>query len=156
MHAGFDKYARCAVLIIVVLPAMLFTGCESENPALQQPTSGDAEPFDRDGQEYFLKLPEGCIPVRFEISYWMPSLGAGGPDPNFWKSFYMSKWEIEKRGIEVEKITVTVNGTERELARDEKVVVLIVPGSYESWYSQAYELEMFDDIRMIYERSDNP
>lgn len=156
MRAGSVNYARCAVLIMVILPAMLFTGCESENPALGQATSGAVEPFDRDRQEYFFKLPEGCIPVRFELSYWMPSLGAGGPDPNFWKSFYLSKWEMEKRGIEVEKITITVNGTERELARDEKVVVLIVPGSYESWYSQAYELEMFDDIRMIYERSDNP
>ncbi len=59
---------------------------------------------------------------------------------------------MEKRDIEVEKVRVTVNETEKELARDEKVVVLVVPGRYESWYNQAYEVEMFEDIKMIYEK----
>lgn len=93
---------------------------------------------------------KGCVPVGFEVSYWMPSLGSGGPNPDFWNSFYLSEWEVEKRDIEVEKVRVTVNGIEKELARDEKVVVLVVPERYESWYNQAYELEMFDDIKMIY------
>lgn len=152
MRVELLNYIRFVVLILLITPVMLLAGCEEENPASQPATFGGAvEPFDRDEQEFFFKLPEGCVPVGFEISYWMPSLGAGGPNPNFWKSFYLSKWEVEERGIELEKQKVTVNGVEKELARDEKVIVLVVPEKYESWYNQAYELKMFDDIRMIYQ-----
>lgn len=151
------NYSRCTVLTLGVLFVVFFAGCGEENPALQPAASGDVvEPFDRDGQEYFFKLPEGCVPVGFEVSYWMPSLGSRGPNPDFWKSFYLSRWEVGKRGIEIEKVKVTVDDTEKELARDEKVVALVVPERYESWYNQAYDLEIFDDIRMIYERSDAP
>ena len=49
-----------------------------------------------------------------------------------------------------------VDETEKELARDEKVVAPVVPERYELWYNQSYDLGMFDDIRIIYERSDVP
>jgi len=159
MCAKLVNYSRYMVFILGVLFVTFFTGCEEENPALQPPILGGAVgPFDRDGQEYFFKLPEGCVPVRFEVSYWMPSLGSGktGSDPDFWESFYLSEWEVERRDIEVEKLKVTVNEVEKELARDEKVIALVVPERYESWYNQAYDLRMFDDIKMRYEASDVP
>ena len=159
MRAKLPNCSRYTILVLGVLFAMFFAGCEEENPALQSAISGGTvEPFDRDGQEYLFKLPEGCVPVRFEVSYWMPSLGSGkaGPEPSFWESFYLSKWEVERRGIEIEKLEVTVDEAEKELARDEKVIALVVPERYESWYNQAYDLDMFDDIKMRYESSDVP
>lgn len=159
MWTGFTSNSKYVILISAILFIVFLAGCDEDGPILQPLTSGGvAEAFDRDGQEYFFKLPEGFIPVDFKISHWMPSFGSrdAGPEPGFWRSFYMDRWEITKRGTEIETIKVTVNGVEKEVLTGERVVVLVVPGRYESWYSQAYEVEMFEDIRMIYEQDTHP
>ncbi len=131
-------------LIMGALLTLILAGCEGENPVSSPGVTGVAvEPFDRDGQIYFFRLPEGFRPVSFEASYWIPET-----DPNFWRSYYLSKYEIEKRGIEIAKTKVVVNGVEREVYKDEKIVALIVPSKYETWYDQAYGLSLYDHIKM--------
>ena len=159
MWTWFTSNSKYAILILAILSIVFLAGCDEEGTILQPSTSGGvAEAFDRDGQEYFFKLPGGFIPVDFKISHWMPSLGSrkAGPEPGFWRSFYMDSGEMARRGTEVETIKVTVNGVEKELLTGERVVVLVVPERYESWYSQAYEVEIFEDIRMTYEQDTNP
>lgn len=173
MKRNFESpHSRLAYLFLAAMFVFVIIGCSenSSNPVSTQtePVRGKAKAFDRDNQNYFFKLPEGYRIIEFKVNYWLPVLGVyeKGANPNYWEVRYLSESEIEEREIELKKKKIdTPEGTsaeekiekaitkkeEREIPK-ESVVVLEVPKRYESWYQQTYDLELFDDIEMYYEK----
>lgn len=158
---------------ILIATCFVITGCSSENTSNPvstassiEPFSGKVEAFERDNNNYLFKLPKGYKIIKFEINHWLPTLGVNekGPNPNYWEYYYLSESEIEERGIELKKKKIEipespevyedssqVSSNERVMTL-EKVVLLKVPEKYISWFSQSYNLELFDNIVMYYEK----
>ena len=160
---NFSYLSKVVILFLGAILVSVFAGCgEEEIPSkpvstVPLPLWGVAEPFDRDNQNYLFKHPKSYKVSKFEIKYWLPTLGAAdkGPDPNFWKCRYLTDKEIIEREIDVERKTRkrVYEEDAREVTWEvilENVLQLEVPERYESWYEQAYGSNLFDEIVMRY------
>lgn len=158
---NFSYLPKVVILLMGAMLVSVFAGCGEEEapskPALTEsiPLWGVAEPFDRDNQNYLFKHPKGYRVSKFEIKYWLPTLGAAdkGSDPNLWKFRYLTDKEIIDRELDVERKTRKRVEDGKEVTWEvilEDVLQLEVPERYESWYKQAYGTNLFDEITMRY------